>query len=163
MVTKKTFYAIKAMLFLARRQGRPAYSAEISSAENIPKHFLEQILTKLSHAGILYVIKGRNGGYSITLSPKEITTASILRIMQDEIISLPCIELNSNQKCDDCQHKLICGISEPFIQIRDTFFQKLAETNLESLMKVSEIPDEYQNTVCFDYGDTGFNVRGSTS
>jgi len=134
MVTKKTFYAIKAMLFLAKREGRPAYSAEISSAENIPKHFLEQILTKLSRAGILYVIKGRNGGYSITLSPKEITTASILKIMQDRIISLPCIELNPNQKCDDCQHKLICGVCETFVQIQDAYLQRFTETNLETLM-----------------------------
>jgi Rrf2 family protein len=133
MITKKTFYAIKAMSFLAKNQSRPAYSAEIAHAENIPQHFLEKILTELRNAGFLCVTKGHGGGYSIVVNPKEISVASVFQIMQGAIISSPCVDLNVNQKCNECQHKLICGICETFVEIRDISLLKLNATNFATL------------------------------
>ena len=54
MLSKKTKYALKAVLVLARNYGvGPMLIAHISETENIPKKFLENILLELKNAGII--------------------------------------------------------------------------------------------------------------
>jgi Rrf2 family protein len=157
MITKKTFYAIKAMVFLARHQFQPAYSLEIAVAENIPRHFVEKILTDLRNAGYLSVTRGHLGGYALLLHPKEITVAGILQVMQGAIISSPCINLNIN--CDECQHKSFCGISETIIQINNMFLQKLTAINLEILMTYPEKTTWMSERYLYEELRTSFGVN----
>jgi len=134
MVTMKTFYAVKAMVFLARH-GRPAYSYEIADTERIPRHFLEKILTDFSNAGLLGVTKGRKGGYFIIPPLGEINVARLLQLSQGSIISSPCVDQKMNRQCEECDHKAICGIAGAFSQVRDAAMGKLAATSLAMLVK----------------------------
>jgi DNA-binding IscR family transcriptional regulator len=58
MLSKKTKYAIKALIHLAKNfeKGNPILISEISKQENIPKKFLEAILVELKNAaeGIIW-------------------------------------------------------------------------------------------------------------
>ncbi len=54
MLSKRTKYGIKAMVYLARKgQHDPVNIAEISENENISRKFLESILLTLKKNGIL--------------------------------------------------------------------------------------------------------------
>ena len=63
MLSKKTKYAIKALVVLGKNRNEPPMQiARIAEEERIPKKFLEQILLDLRNAGYLYSKKGAGGG-----------------------------------------------------------------------------------------------------
>lgn len=65
MLTKKTKYALQALLSLARDYGRgPILISEIAENERIPKKFLELILLDLKNNGVLQSKREREGGTS---------------------------------------------------------------------------------------------------
>ena len=64
MITKKSKYAIKALIYLSKQEkDRRVLIEEISKEERIPKKFLEAILLDLRKAGYLGSKKGKGGGY----------------------------------------------------------------------------------------------------
>ena len=59
MLSKKTKYAIKALVVLGKNTDKPPMQiSKIAEEERIPKKFLEQILLDLRNAGFLYSKKG---------------------------------------------------------------------------------------------------------
>ncbi len=63
MLSKKTKYAIKALVILGKNKDNPPLQiSKIAEQERIPKKFLEQILLDLRNAGFLYSKKGAVGG-----------------------------------------------------------------------------------------------------
>ena len=73
MLSKKTKYAIKALVVLGKNADKPPMQiSKIAEEERIPKKFLEQILLDLRNAGFLYSKKGAGGGYSLNKNPKDI-------------------------------------------------------------------------------------------
>jgi Rrf2 family protein len=91
MLSKKTKYAIKALVILGKNMDQPPMQiSRIAEAERIPKKFLEQILLDLRNAGFLYSKKGAGGGYSLNRDPKEIFLVSIMRITDGPIAMVPC-------------------------------------------------------------------------
>ena len=81
MLSKKTKYAIKALVILGKNTDKPPMQIQkIAELERIPKKFLEQILLDLRNAGYLYSKKGAGGGYSLNKDPKEIFLVHIMRI-----------------------------------------------------------------------------------
>ncbi|MCC7131387.1 MAG: Rrf2 family transcriptional regulator, partial [Gemmatimonadales bacterium] len=64
MLSKRSKYALKAMLALARHgDGDPLRIADLAARESIPKKFLEGILLALRNNGLLQSRKGQGGGY----------------------------------------------------------------------------------------------------
>jgi Rrf2 family protein len=62
MISKKTKYAINALVYLAKkREEGPVLISEISDSEHIPQKFLEAILLELKKSGILASKKERVG------------------------------------------------------------------------------------------------------
>ena len=74
MLSRKTKYAINALVYLAResKDGEPVQISRIAASENIPRKFLEAILLDLRHAGMLNSRKGKTGGYYLQQTTEEI-------------------------------------------------------------------------------------------
>lgn len=69
MLSKKTKYGLKAMVFLAKQNKFcPVQIATISEQANIPLKFLERILLSLKNSGFLASKKGKGGGYFLLIS-----------------------------------------------------------------------------------------------
>ena len=99
MLSKKTRYAIKALVILGKNFGEaPMQISKIASEEHIPKKFLEQILLDLRNAGLLYSKKGAGGGYGLVKDPAEIFVVQVLRLTGGPVALLPCVSLNFYQK-----------------------------------------------------------------
>ena len=78
MLSHKTKYALKALLFLAQQEpGYIARTLEIADTAAIPKKFLEQILLDLKRAHFVGSKQGKFGGYYLIKSSTEITLADI--------------------------------------------------------------------------------------
>ena len=137
MLSKKTRYAIKALVILGKNFGEaPMQISKIASEEHIPKKFLEQILLDLRNAGLLYSKKGAGGGYGLVKDPAEIFVVQVLRLTGGPVALLPCVSLNFYQKCDECSNEATCGVRDVFLEVRNATLKILSETSIADIVKV---------------------------
>ena len=140
MLTKKSKYAIKALVALARHYNTegPLRIAEIAKSEKIPGKFLEAILLELRKHGILGSKKGVNGGYYLIKDPKEVMLSNVMRITDGPIALIPCVSLNFYEKCEECESELICGLREIALKVRDASLDILSNTSIGDIKEREE-------------------------
>ena len=119
MLSKKTQYAFKALIYLAEHsKNGPVLIADISKKKRIPLKFLENILLELRKAGLLESKKGKGGGYYFAVPPKDIPLSKVMRLLDGPIALLSCVSLNFYEKCKNCDEK-VCGLNKVMILVRD--------------------------------------------
>jgi len=71
MISKKTKYALKGLLYLARKYDQgPIMISDLARDERLPEKFLELILLSLKNNCVLQSKKGKGGGYYLGKPPK---------------------------------------------------------------------------------------------
>jgi Rrf2 family protein len=75
---------------------------ELAQLERIPKKFLEQVLLALKKAGILQSSRGKTGGYSLSMTPTNVSLGDIIRAVDGPLMALPCLSPVAPSKCSDC-------------------------------------------------------------
>lgn len=141
MLSKKTKYAIKALVALGKNVGNPPMQiVRLATQEMIPRKFLEQILLDLRNAGYLYSKKGAGGGYSLNKDPKDIYLVDILRITDGPIAMVPCASIKFYRKCDECHDEVTCGIRKTFLEVRDASLRILSQTSIADVISKETQP-----------------------
>ena len=136
MLSKKTKYGLKALTYIARKEGNmPVQIGEIAKSETIPQKFLESILLTLKKSGFLGSKKGKHGGYYLMKPASEIVMADVMRVLEGPIAMVPCVSLNFYEKCDDCPDEVECSVHKLMIQIRDNTLYVLRRNTLEDLAR----------------------------
>ena len=134
MLSKKTQYALKALEYLVNQDGNePVLISSIAAQKNIPLKFLESILLTLKQNDILDSKKGKGGGYFFKQSPKKISLATIIRLIDGPIALLPCVSLNFYKKCDDCD-ETNCSLNKVMALTRDATLRVLEKKNIADLV-----------------------------
>ena len=135
MLSKRTKYGIKALVYLARRDKKnPINIAEISESENISRKFLESILLTLKKSGILGSKKGKTGGYYMIKEPSEVKMSTVLRVLEGPIAMVSCVSLNFYEKCDDCPNEDVCTVNALMRDVRDSTLSVLNGKTLADLV-----------------------------
>ncbi len=137
MLSKKTQYAIRALTHLALHYGEePIRISTIATQQHIPLKFLENILCELKNADMLESKKGKGGGYSLKVPPKNISLATVIRVINGPIALMPCASLNFYEKCLDCHDEETCGIRKMMIITRDATLRILEKKTLYDIISV---------------------------
>lgn len=141
MLSKKTKYAINALVFLAKesKDGEPVQISRISESEHIPRKFLEAILLELRHAGMLNSRKGKTGGYYLQQTPEQINIADVMRLFDGPIALLPCVAYKYYERCEECRDEETCGIRAVFSEVRSKTVQMLKSATLAEIVHRSDI------------------------
>lgn len=85
MISKRSQYALKALLELSRRWGDgPVRIGEIAEVRRIPRKFLEVIMGDLRKGGFVAARRGSEGGYLLVRSPEQISIGSVIRYLEEE-------------------------------------------------------------------------------
>lgn len=135
MLSKKTKYGLKALIFLARQESAaPVQISAISKSENISQKFLESILLTLRKIGVLGSKKGKNGGYYLLKSPEDIKMSLVMRTLEGPIAMVPCVSLNFYEKCDDCPDETVCGVHKLMVEVRDNTLNIFNNKSLADLL-----------------------------
>ena len=136
MISKKTKYAINALVHLAKvwEQG-PILIGDIARAENIPQKFLEAILLDLKKAGILASKKGKGGGYYLLKNPTEVSMADVMRLFDGPIALLPCTTFRYYERCEECKDEETCGIRSVFHEVRNSTVRLLKGATLAEIVR----------------------------
>src|SRR5437762_371062 len=87
-VSAKVDYALRACAELAAAGDGPVKGDRLAQAQQIPLKFLENILLDLKHAGLVQSQRGAEGGYWLSLSPKEISLAEVIRAVEGPIANV---------------------------------------------------------------------------
>ena len=91
-------YGLRAMVLLSSGEDTEAlrHAQDISNVQDIPSHYLKQILIKLREAGLVKSTRGPSGGHSLARPPSEITVGEILVCLEGEVtgvegvLAMPC-------------------------------------------------------------------------
>ena len=134
MLTKKSKYALKALLYLAKTDDLVQIS-ELADKENIPQKFLENILLELRKHGLLYSKRGKEGGYKLGKDASEITFGQVIRILDGPLAPISCVSQIAYQKCDECDDEKTCSIRRIMKMVRDETANILDGTTLKDAVK----------------------------
>ena len=135
MISQKAKYAFKALLVLAKSQGRTVQIEEIAREDAIPRKFLEQILLELKHAGLIASRRGPTGGYTLIKDPAEISIGQVLRIVDGPIAPLPCLSRTAYRRCLDCRDESNCGVRRLFAETYSATLLFMERATLSEALK----------------------------
>lgn len=136
LLSKKTKYAVNALVYMAKNEKREPISArQISEARNIPLKFLESILGQLKSVRVVKSKKGKNGGYSINGQPGDVNMATITRLFDGAIALLPCATHKYYERCEECIDEATCGIRQITMEIRNETVERLKAATLADIIE----------------------------
>jgi Rrf2 family protein len=134
VLTRKSKYAVKALLVLAEHPARgPMLISELADRQRLPKKFLEAILLELKRHGLLHSKKGKGGGYFLSRNPAQVTLGQIIRILDGPLALIPCVSQTAYRKCEECIDEETCGIRFAMKEVRDATARILDNTSLAAL------------------------------
>lgn len=147
MLTKKGKYGLKAMVHLADLSlGRAALIAEISTANAIPKKFLDAILGELRTAGLVHSKKGRGGGYMLAKNSSQIMVGDIVRALDGPLAPIACASKRYYRPCEDCQSEEHCQVRLMMLEVRNSIAAVLDTRSLADMRALGEVGDVDLNT-----------------
>jgi Rrf2 family protein len=85
-ISKKSDYAIRAILELGSTEAPSLTTEQIATAQKIPQHFLENIMLDLRRADMIVTQRGPGGGCRLAQSPDSITLADIVRAVDGPLL-----------------------------------------------------------------------------
>lgn len=136
MLSKKSKYAINALVYLAKQPEKsPVLISEVAQSENIPQKFLEAILLDLKNAGILNSKKGKGGGYYLIKPADQVNIADVMRLFDGAIAYLPCVSYKYYERCEECKDEEVCGIRDLFSEVRAVTVKLLKENSLADIIR----------------------------
>lgn len=139
MISKQCKHAIKALLCISghcKSHDTFLESSKIAETENIPKKFLEAILSQLSKHKIVQSKKGINGGYKLLIPATDIRLDEIVKIIDGENTLLECVS-NPNVFCSDCNGSF-CIIKNSVSEAYNAYFESLSTKTLFTLSQEIE-------------------------
>lgn len=131
MLSKKSKYAIKALLALAEHgDTEPMRIADLARQESLPQKFLELILLDLRNVGIVRSRKGKGGGYLLAKAPEKVMLGQVVRLFDGPLAPVPCASQTAYVPCADCADEATCGVRLAMKEVRDATARILDQTSL---------------------------------
>lgn len=96
LISTKGRYALRVMADLAQHPSEGYIPLkEIAQRQEISEKYLEAIIKVLVKARLLNGVRGKGGGYKLTRSPEQYTIGSILRLTEESLAPVACLEENA--------------------------------------------------------------------
>ena len=93
LISTKGRYALRVMIDLAEHQADGFIPLKvIAQRQEISEKYLENIIKLLVKAKLLTGVRGKGGGYQLAKAPVQYTVESILRVTEDSIAPVSCLD-----------------------------------------------------------------------
>lgn len=100
MLTNTGIYALRAMIYLAAREGEgPVRVDDVSAALDVPRNYLSKVLNALANEGMLNSLRGPHGGFRLAVPASELTLAAVLEPFEEIDEARSC--LLGQGECDE--------------------------------------------------------------
>jgi Rrf2 family protein len=124
------------MVQLGRHFGMgPASLAEIAAEEDLPRAYLEQLVTSLRDSGLVVSTRGARGGYELARPPREIGMGDVLRALEGPIAPMFCAS-DDPEHATTCDRSSRCTVNVLWVRLRDAIVGALDSMTLADLVPV---------------------------
>lgn len=130
----QTRYALRLMLDLASA-GEDEYVSlrDVAARQEISAKYLEQIVRKLTRAGLLESSRGWQGGYRLARDASEITPGDVVRAIEGRLSVVACLKDDSNP----CPRAATCRTLDFWDGLRHVMNAYLDGTTLKAMVDKS--------------------------
>ena len=104
--------------------GGPIALQAICDRRELPKEYLVKIFSSLARSGLITPLRGKNGGYTLSRDPKEITLLQVIEAIEGPIALNHCQQTPS--QCD----RTDCPIRSLWAELQQTVRHKLGGMTL---------------------------------
>lgn len=93
LISTKGRYSLRVMIDLAEHQADGYIPLRtIAERQDVSEKYLESIVKLLVKTNFLTGLRGKGGGYQLTRTPEQYTIGSILRLTEDSLAPVACLE-----------------------------------------------------------------------
>lgn len=138
-LSRKGEYALRALICLGLGElyGRKRLQVgEISSSDNIPEKFLEQIMNDLRDGGFVEGQRGRNGGYRLARPAEQISLGQVIRHIEGPLAPVACASHTAYERCS-CPDEANCGLRMLMLDVRNAISDILDRHTLSAVVLVA--------------------------
>ena len=134
-LSTKSTYGLRAMVNIAYNSKRGATSImDIAKAEGISVSYLEQLLNRLRHEGLVESIRGPKGGYVLSKAADKITVGDVVKTLEKDVAPVHCITTKSSSK-NGCERSKICVTKDVWERLAKSIADCLNSVTLADLCK----------------------------
>ena len=132
-LTKRSDYAISAMLALTMAPVGLLSSRKIAEEMKIPPRFLPQIMGDLSRAGLVEPHPGRSGGYRLVGSADRVTLLGVIEAVEGDPHRQVCVLRGTACGLDG-----ECAVHSVFFSAEGALLDRLSSATLGGVVKEAE-------------------------
>lgn len=140
LISTKGRYALRVMIDLAERQGDGFIPLKvIAERQEISEKYLESIIKLLVKARMLSGVRGKGGGYQLTRSPEQYAIGEILRLTEESLAPVSCLEQNA----EACPRAASCRTLPLWKGLSNVINDYLDHITIEDLMQRGNAGNDY--------------------
>ena len=132
-LTKRSDYAIRAMLALTMAKSGLLSSRKIAEEMKIPPRFLPQIMGDLTRAGLVAAHPGRAGGYKLAKSASTVTLLTVIEAVEGDPHRQICV-----MRGTACGADGECGVHDVFYAAESAILERLQSATLQGIIDAYE-------------------------
>lgn len=137
--TKRTEYALIALVHIAKRGGEFVSVREIGERYPLPKRLLAEVLKLLQHAGLVHSQLGATGGYRLARPASQLTLGQVVAAIEGAPALTSCSN-PSETHSDGCEVEPFCPIRSPLQGLRQGIWALMQATTLQTLTEAAPLP-----------------------
>ena len=135
-ISTKGRYALMVMIDLAEHEnGRYIPLKDIAARQGISEKYLEAILKILVKNRLLVGLRGKGGGYMLTLTPDHYPIGQILRLTEDGLAPVSCLDGGDASSCPKAGE---CRTLPVWIRLDRLINDYLDSVTIADLMRTEE-------------------------
>ena len=140
LISTKGRYALRIMIDLAEHQTDEFISLRgIAQRQEISEKYLESIIRMLVKAKVVDSLRGKGGGYRLNKTPDQYTVGSILRLTEESLAPVSCLEANA----EVCPRAGRCRTLPLWQGLDKMIYEYLESVTIADLMAQCVAGDDY--------------------
>ena len=144
LFSTKAEYGVRLMVELGRRGGdEPVALAAVAEAELLPLSYLEHLVAKLRHAGLVSSVRGAHGGYRLARPTDEISMLDVVEALEGPIAPMECFHTEREGRVL-CSHETdgdhACATKLLWTRVQGGVTKALGSTTLAELVEFAGPP-----------------------
>ncbi len=137
-ISARTEYAVRAMLMLAEasteNQG-PISVDSLATRQELPRKFLEAIVSDLRRGGLVRSTRGARGGYTLSRPPEEIVLGDVFRAVDGPLAEVRGLRPQETEYAGVAEH-----LPTVWVAVRAALRAVLDDTSLEQV-RTGRLPE----------------------
>lgn len=125
-------YAFRIVLELSLQYGRGLISADVvAKRQEISEKFIHVLVGPLRSAGLIYAVRGPNGGYQLAKDPELISVYDVILAIEGRVAPVACV-----RELDYCGRASLCVSREVWREVGEAVENTLSSYSFQRLVSM---------------------------